>query len=312
MPLHDAFYLAATDKIYGVQENYIVQFNATTGAKENSAKVCSPLYGPMRIVGRGSVLYVSSFADRGANDVNGVGLTSNRKIWNVDGVTLASTDVLGVDAKHIVADGRTFNNWGPQFMLIYGNDIWYLYGISASAWVFERIDVTNPTDFDLNKGGAGSFMAEMFATDGSNLYFSNGVGRSIQMWDMATITSADTCSIIPYRATAVEYAPNVGNLYCTTEVTEALIRIDTFTPDAYTVFNLGTIFANVRPMRLRYRSSDGLIYLPCQNQDVVIKWNPVSNTGTYIDGFDSPIDVVFTPTKAFAVQTGLQSLKEIT
>ena len=47
MPLNEACYLASSDKIYGVMENYVFMFNASTGLTEASTKVCAPCYGPM-------------------------------------------------------------------------------------------------------------------------------------------------------------------------------------------------------------------------------------------------------------------------
>ena len=74
----------------------------------------------------------------------------------------------------------------------------------------------------------------------------------------------------------------------------------------------GSGITDIKPMRLRFRPSNGLLYIPCQDKDGIVVFDPVAESAVWKGGFDSPVDVVFTPTKAFAVQTGPIGLKEIT
>ena len=90
MALDDACYLASTDKIYGTQGNYIIKYNATTGAKEAAGKVCAPMHGPMRICGQFNDIYVSSINDWTINSWNDHPV-NNHEIWRIDPTTLDVT-----------------------------------------------------------------------------------------------------------------------------------------------------------------------------------------------------------------------------
>lgn len=66
------------------------------------------------------------------------------------------------------------------------------------------------------------------------------------------------------------------------------------------------------PFNIRYRSSNDRIYVPTWEDNSVVIIDPSSDTvETIKTGFDSPFDVVFTASKAFAVQHGSEGLKEI-
>ena len=92
--------------------------------------------------------------------------------------------------------------------------------------------------------------------------------------------------------------------------TVPLIELDTnYDPD-WLFIGLGD--SDAIPYRLRFNPVDNLIYVPTFKSDKVIRVDPstltVKDTFT---GFDSPHDVVFTPSRAFAVQYGGVGLKEI-
>jgi hypothetical protein len=61
-----------------------------------------------------------------------------------------------------------------------------------------------------------------------------------------------------------------------------------------------------------YRLTANLIYVPCMGDDSVVVVNPADSTKVVKTGFDLPWRMVFTPTKAFAIQQGSAGLKEVT
>ncbi len=128
-----------------------------------------------------------------------------------------------------------------------------------------------------------------------------------------TIAPADVGVVMPM---AVEYCAADSLVYAVCGG-QYVVRVDAWAGNSYTKFNLSALVTSgCDPFHIRYRASDQCLYIPCQGNDTVLVWNPVADPamGAVVQktGFSGPIDVVFTASKAFAVQTGTQSLKEIT
>lgn len=317
MPLSDAFYLASTDKIYGVMSNYILKFNASTGAKEDSARICAPMHGPMRIVGIGGTLYVASQFDLTDTDFGG---SSNRTIWSVDATTLAVTNVLGVNAKRIGVTGNEPIFAGPNVMFAAGNLLYFQWSYASGLADYNYINVVSPGTYVINQsnGTSNNWSPETLAWDGD----SDPVNGRIHACDPAqnegeiyrlniTVGAYQGKSkTVPDSPVAVAYASNVGLAYSVCGNESLYSHSGYSIPGvAATLHNLITIAPNCAPTRIRY--INGLLYIPCQKTDIVIVWNPISDTGIVKSGFDSPIDVIWTGTKLWAVQTSIQSFKEI-
>lgn len=83
----------------------------------------------------------------------------------------------------------------------------------------------------------------------------------------------------------------------------------------YKVFDLG--IAEINPVRLKacpypYHPYSGKVLIPTWNTDQVIVWDCLTDTVSSVkSGFTAPIDIVFTPNSAFAVQNSPTGLKEI-
>lgn len=312
MPITEAFYLSSTDKIYGVMSNYVLKFNATTGVKEASARVCAPMLGPMRIIGRGSSLYVASMFDM---TVTPNGQPSNRTIWTVDPNTLAATNTLGTNALVVAQNGKAPVWSGPNAMFFIGDVLYWQESAITGLASYMFIDVTNPTTHDVLSwnGTSGSWTPETWCYDGSTYIVACDPAQQqveIYLPTLAPGANSGFSSTAPDSAVAVAWASNVGFAYAVCG-NESLYRLLTYTPThTSTLHNLGVIAPNCAPTRIRY--INGLLYLPCQKTDVIIIWNPVTDTGIVKSGFESPIDVIWTGTKLWAVQTSIQSLKEIT
>lgn len=79
-----------------------------------------------------------------------------------------------------------------------------------------------------------------------------------------------------------------------------------------TVALTNSSLATAHPIRIRYRSSDGKLYIPTWEADSVVILDPTTDTVSDIKtGFSSPCDVVFTGSKAFAIQQSSLGIKEI-
>ncbi len=87
------------------------------------------------------------------------------------------------------------------------------------------------------------------------------------------------------------------------------------TIDAATLGTVGSIVTGVtgaNPRRVKYNPVDGFIYVPGWASNSVIVVDPA--TDTVVDtkvGFSTPWDVVFTPSKKWAVQNSMVGLQEI-
>lgn len=329
MGYHDAYYHAANGKIYATLDNYVVKCNATTGAKEASAKVCAPSLGTMRITGDATTIYVSSRLDYSLNKTAGGTLpATSKQIFNVDPTTLVATNVLKVDdtiqTYFAGSVDVSYPHWGPGAMKVLNGYLYFVYVGANGGYAFCRVSLTNPTtDNEIVPGfqpGAAKQYAEGFDM------------ASILGTDYFWIPSADTSQITygnvvpahPLTVFVTIHAPVVAGQYPTSCVyvpasglvygvcgTDTLFRYNS-TTNILTALDLGTVITGGMPCRIRVSPLDGKLYIPCQIEDQIIVWDTSTETGIVKTGFDSPIDVVFTASKSFAVQSGVTPLKEIT
>ena len=311
MPIHEAVYLSSTDKIYGVSENYVQMFNASSGAKEDDAKVCAPCYGPMRITGSGSTLLVSSQRDYSVN--TSTDTASNRRIWNIDPATLAASDVLGVDIQSRIVFGGTLPYElfaiGPHCVRIHDGYAYYQFTYPNKVY-YHRIKLDG-TDYSYYLTYLfNDKLTELFDIGDDKLWIADPYEQEAEVWTTTPWGGDNYCGSTGYRPVAIAYDTGNNKPYAVTGG-QYLVRYDSFSaPRSSTPLNLWAVYADVAPMRIRLSPLDGKLYIPCQNKDVIIVWDTGSETGTYVEGFASPIDVVFTASKRFAVQSSGQGLLE--
>lgn len=330
MPLSFADYLASEDKIYGVRDNYIVKYNATTGAKESAAKIAAPLYGPMEICAGSNVLYVYGGHDRSVNagwfNSDPGYTTNNMEIFTVNPTTLAASRVLGFGAESMAVMWGSATNIphvSIRAAFIRLGYLWFLW-VDDNGHSYGYLEIANPShnywDITITSGHI-NIGPEVWDIDPltipPKMYAADSRQNDMEFWQIDWVTfpltapfryqsSPDTS---PDFITAGLFVPSVNRIY---GVAGNDVLHKWTTAGVHTTSLLGPVFANVQPFRLRLSPLDGKLYLPCQVQDVVIIWDPTSDTGTYKDGFTSPIDVVFTDSKSWAVQTNpAMPLKEI-
>jgi hypothetical protein len=128
------------------------------------------------------------------------------------------------------------------------------------------------------------------------------VFQLVRNWDYPLVNN----QFNPY---GICYCPSQNRLYMTNRG-PSLIPFDVGTSLFMASVSMGD--GNALPYRVRYNPNDGLVYVPTLRSNNVVIVDPDSNAVVAIkSGFDSPLDVVFTPTRKFAVQQGSAGLKEI-
>lgn len=325
-PLDDAVYVAATDKIYGMLGPHIIKFNATTGAKESINRIFSPAYGTCRICYHAplNTLYVTLWNSPINQHFDPPVSWAHRGIYPVNPVSLIVGAALNVTWSWF--DDETWGS-GPRAIMSAGGTYLYFasgYANTNSPVTLWRVNPLNVADraqaIDASSGGASGF--NQHATDGVSIFVASPSSARIYKYNLS-LGGPEPCNIPgPYQfidnPVAVEYSPVGGGAVYVVCGTTNMFKVTGFTPDVISAIDISTVApatATRRPVRIRYRSSDQKLYLPCQNNNAILVWNPATDNPGDADwktGFDSPIDVVFTPTKAWAVQNGIVGLKEIT
>jgi len=306
--MNDACYASSVDKIFGVVGPYVCKYNATTGAREGFVRVASPLYGEMRLCYHAATgsLYVATWNE--PNEQYFAPLT-----WPERDVFPVSTGLVvgaGLGLGSIYGTDAPYN--GFRWIGSSGNYLYLSY--SGTGFSPKRINPTNLADRNAQGGAAGGFAMEQAGM--SPTQFVNPLSTFVSQIRYAPIgfnLNGDWTSsnVPPYQPIAAEYCAQNGLFYMVCGDTN-LIRINVLSPINITALNLGPVEATANPCRIRYRNSDQKLYLPCMSSNMVIVWNPATETGIAKIGFDSPCDVIFTGSKAWAVQQAPIGLREIT
>lgn len=335
--MDDAVYVAATDKIYGVSGPYVMQFNATTGARENIVKVTSPSQGISRIVYHtaNGLLYVSTWLDLGWVDI-ATTLSSPRS--TIFPVTTGL--VVGAPFNMMTLFGGQLNAGpplglnGPLALVSDGIYIYLSWRFQTGGGQIARFDPTNTPDnatnflFGWNSWNSMDFAVGVISGTNSAIFtdpnqqrlrFGNatlaGFTTSINL-----TTNAETPVACVYDGSFIWAVCGNGVLIGGNPVLLTYTAGDPADiPNYNASFNLETaatpspIPTPLRPYRIRLRQigPTQFLYIAVPNQDLIVIRNQATGALSWKGGFDSPIDCVFTPTKAFAVQQGPVSLKEI-
>lgn len=316
MPLNHAIYDSGRDVIFAVRGGYVYKLNATSGVKISSARVACPDFDDAYICLDPVTdhLFVTSwmtFADQNEN------VTASRfvkKLVKVQPDTLAVVSTTNLPTLF-------FNNLdlfesGPRQLIALNN---LLYGVyfDASAttdgtiWTFDPAAPGWNASNSFNTGGT-YYRTFVYDPDLSLLWVPDIFGAT--SYDLA-LNAAATVNFSANRvARAVAYRSTGAKLYFT------MTKQGATTPRHVLVIDtagageglIDTGRANALPFNIRYRASTDRIYVPTWQDDTVVIIDPTTDTVESVKtGFDSPFDVVFTGSKAWAVQHGNIGLKEI-
>lgn len=320
MPYFSATYAASVDKIFATLGPYIVKCNATTGERESMTKLASPIYGDMPICYHPGTGYLFVGSGRTPNkQLYGAYYNDPpvfKDLYRVDPSTLAITpchielytpgsfvyplapgDGLRGGVYHITPDGAYVH---VHFCVEGGGSSW------------GRI---NATTLAVNGALVFQWGWEQMCVDATYAYTLDPYQRQVQIYDKTLGGPGAYVSspyIIPYNPVSLAWsmADSKPWIVCGDE---NLLRLNSQTDYDFTQYNLLAVpgpATQPDPCRIQCLS-DGYLYLPCMTANGVIKWNPLTGTGTWFGGFEGPIDVVETPTKKFVVQNSPVGLKEL-
>lgn len=319
--IDQAIYHAGTDKIYGVKGQWVFKFNATTGALEASLKFAPDIGGVSSITSIGTKLYIGTTYSGGDN-VNSILPYKLRDIYVVDTTTFAlPVSRFNFDSKLTVFFGaRNVEQWaiGWRHLLTDGTK---LFGDLDEGQIF-RVDPTNlpgyafqgfdcPPDMAYDPTNVVLWFTQpyspnVFAVDATN--FANSCSDTGGMSD--AVNGICFC-VAQNKAYFVQGDFNIGMI-------SAAGHFPGFTNFGFTLFNTGRINAN--PIHVKAVNNlvgnplNGKVLIPAWDDDTVLVWNPATDNPADMGvkaGFTSPVDIVSTPTKNWAVQTGTTPLKEI-
>lgn len=321
MPLNSAVYVASRDKIYAVRSGRVFKLNATTGAKESEARWVSPAMDDTYIA------YDSTTDSLWATMRHSFGATSDASFpikWlaKINPDTLAATLYsfrAGAGGAGVVTNG---DNWfssqlGPQgIKCVSGKALLLCYSSATQGQIQDlmRVDLTtNPpsethSDIATLQGGA---WADQHV-DGNNLWYCSNDGfNGINGTDLTTLlTLTDFVQLNGTTDRPYGLTRNPGAAIYAVQGTQFVLKgTPAAVPVLRTVIDLGR--ANATPFYIKYAAFNSRIYIPLFKDDTVAVLNPADDSFTIKTGFDTPFDVVFTNSKAFAVQHAPQGLKEI-
>lgn len=321
MPLDDA--VVISDTIYGTMGPYVMKINGTTGKLIASARVYAPMVGPCRITSLGGLLYVATWNNPAA-DIDPAAFPADwffgRGIAPVNPTTLA----VGTFIEMAQLANFSVCSWDVPMtniscLLGVGSYLYIVYGVTARNMVrLNPLTLAHVNTCAYTGSTETESLTQSIDANATYLYMPSPDNRRFVQFDLSTFTDAgpantrDNSPAIGVNQIRAVATTALNTVYGVCGNSANLIKFVFPSPGTSTVFNLATIQAGVRPFRLRYNPFDGLLYIPCQNQDCVIVWNPASDTGILKSSIISPIDVCFTSTKKWAVCNGPTGLIEIT
>lgn len=321
--MESAVYVASVDKIFGCAGAYVHKCNASTGARESSVRVTAPMMGTASITyhAANGNLYWGGWFDPSWVDETNFFPSIRANLFPINPTTMAvgvAADIYTAFPALQVQSRQGMN--GPMAILSLGGYIHFAYRHQGGGGQMYRVNPSNLAQFNTSASAVWTnWNAFQISTDGTNIYHPYPDLRAYK--SSADYTTVERCNISggnDRTPVAVEWAGADVYAVCGNG---NLIKVTGFAvggPGTFDgPFNLETVQANVKPFKLRYCQEAanphfGKILIPCQAQDVVIVWNPATDTGSLETGFDGPCDIVYTPTKTFAVQSGPTGLLEIT
>lgn len=333
IPLDQAIYSATADKIYGVRGKWVYRFNATTGAKEAELRFTDLMLGESYICELGTNLYISGWRSCADLIQDPSGLNSimrpERDVFEIDRSAFTVTGPLGLGDSLIGAfpgPGLQSYVFGYRNLFTIGSEI---FGFASQSNKWFRFDPTNLAGavfLNFNNPNSDAILDIAYDPAQSAIWTTSAASREAYVADTnydissnSAFTTPSVFGVAPaFRGLCV--SPANIKVYAVTG-TGDLVKINAnvayatmpagFSNATYSVLTI--LDAAATPVKIRYNAVDGLIYIPTLAHDTVEVLNPATDTIVAIKtGFVDPLDVVFTPTKKWAVQNSGKGLQEIT
>lgn len=313
--MDQAIYEPTTQKIFGVRGQWLFQFNATTGALEASLRFTSNAQCVSCITAFGGNLYC------GVNNVP----------WNtysgLPSFVRNDLDVFIVSAAGFSVTGRlnSFTNVGKSGFGALVNDGTNLYGTIQTGTLPNDLlafKVLPSVPGGLTTHSLGQRITDMaYDSVNSLLWFSDPdfTQAGAEKTDFSNGQVNDTTTD-PFCGCCYNSAQNKAYFVAGGEAFSKILATDMTPgfvyPTTMTTLHTGRINAN--PVRIKSVNNlvgnplNAKVLIPTWADDAVVVWNPLTDTVDSVKtGFTAPFDIVSTPTKNFAVQTGTTALKEI-
>lgn len=335
MPLQQAIYSATQTKIYACRGPWVYSYNATTGALISSFRFSGNAVHGSSIVELGTNLYVGVGAL--TPSLGPLGLSDPTPLPQVFQIALPAMNAafnLGMLPAASSSGDMGLRAW--EFLSKDALGANFLYGMvrEASVW---RVDPTNIPGllFDFVSSQAFSptyqftFPHTISGTPTNIICMVNGWGATVWLSsfraDSSHVTGGAPTDISGNPVGGGDYDSVHDKVYLTTG-NEALFMLNVneafATPpfmQNFTYSTLHTARANSTAIRCKYVDGVGnpffgKLLIAGRADDTVLVWNTATNNVADMvvkTGFTSPIDIVLTPTKAFAVQDSPVGLKEI-
>lgn len=334
MNLDQAIYAAspsAGNFIWGVRGGYLYKCNPTTGAKISATRFAVPAFSDASIAYDDvndklfcSVWRDMSFANGGDTNYD---IIVSKKLFRINPLTAAVETSAEINGEPLFPGYVSYDQQqlGPHRLIFYSG---VLYCASSSN-VHDTICAINPltlavtTNGDILDWNAGYWMDFCIQPAGSEpaqlwIPFPISEVRPLEFPSL-TYTASNYYS---YEATdyaspyniiyGVCWCPTNGKIYGTCRKPTVVSFAPNTVGSPFALTNIATGDTNATPYRIAYNPYDGLIYVPGYKSNNVVVIDPATDACTIKTGFDSPFDVVFTPTKKFAVQHSDVGLLEIT
>lgn len=328
MPLDNCIYEPVSGKIFASYGNYLYSYYAN-GIKETQVKYAGIVRPPTCIAVLNGKVYVNAWHCPSGQQEH-LTMGSNfpvephpyKGLWQINPVSLAIEN--HVDVNSVINHLDSYPNWENGALSIVGANnqiygVWTSGGGATAAttfhWLF-RVDPLNIATWESlgslsERGGR----REVIGIGDSKVFFSSIWFNNMYWADWNNIggaTFGDT-SVAPHTPVGCVYSTVTSKVYvvCGDEI---MLRLDDWPTDTHTHCLLGAVKSDVTPTVIRENPYNGLLYIPCQEQDGVIVWSPATETGIWKNNsgaMSNPIDVCFTPTKTFVAQTVRQGLVEL-
>lgn len=319
-PLFQAIYLSGLDKIIGIHGQWLYKFNASTGAKEAELRWAPSIINEAYICNIGNTVYVSAW--RGVIE-NYRPFPYDRPYRNVYAVNASTMLVTGLIDVAINDDAP----YSPDFYQGFRNiitDGTLLYGWNGSGlyWRMNPANTATYTTFDDGDSHNSPLIDMLLETTNGLVWTTNNstAQKAVSAFDITNLSAK--CRSTPLNGptdpnpVGITFDPVHNRIYGVQGDADVFsFDASAVAPPAMNNFGwtrLSILQAAATPVRIKYNSVDGLIYVPGWASDQVEVLNPSTNTITAVKtGFTAPFDVVFTPLKKFAVQNSSVGLREI-
>lgn len=320
MPLDQAVYVPSVGGrpayIAGVYGGYLYTFDPATGAASATLKsrISVPPFSDSSLAYNPADdrLYLAHWNDPASGTPLLTDATGQR-LYQINADTLAVITTWDLN----VLDPGPLGHWlywcGMHRIICNAGKIYGTYFVRGSGFrphgfVFSFDPATATFVSTVTNNTLGGWLG--LAINGSQLWLAAADTKKVYTMALADITNGGT--IAPSYTTGAPanfdlcVVPS-GNAYLTTK-TGVIRRLTSGGSDRG---NLTLPGASPYVLCVRYNPFNGLVYAPDVNNNSVNVINPADDSVTVKTGFDSPLDMVFTPTKIFAVQSGRTALKEV-